>query len=209
MNPGQGVTQAVSRDKGGAARSDGAEALPLLEQARRQFVGGLGYAALLTGFVNALQLTVPLFMLQLYDRVLNSHNLDTLAMLIREYAEEHGLDTRRFRIVGTDIDAGTLEAARRGLGVAIVPHVVLASREDRNDLINPLGEEADRFLVPSAGEYYLLVHERRLQDPLVVAFRSWLLSVARPFQAEAHQCVVEAMRIESSDLRPLQASRRS
>lgn len=103
----------------------------------------------------------------------------------------------------------SLEAARRGLGVAIVPHVVLASREDRNDLINPLGEESDRFLVPSAGEYYLLVHERRLHDPLVVAFRSWLLSVARPFRAEAHQCVVEAMRIESSDLRPLQTSRRS
>ncbi len=82
MNPGQGVTQAVSRNKGGAARSDSAESRPLLEQALRQFVGGLSYAALLTGFVNALQLTVPLFMLQLYDRVLNSHNLDTLAMLI-------------------------------------------------------------------------------------------------------------------------------
>jgi ATP-binding cassette subfamily C protein len=82
LNPRQGVTQAVSRDKDITAHGDGAEALPLLEQARRQFVGGLGYAGLLTGFINVAQLTVPFFMLQLYDRVLNSHNLDTLAMLI-------------------------------------------------------------------------------------------------------------------------------
>ena len=72
----------------------------------------------------------------------------------------------------------SLEAARRGLGVALVPHVVLAAQEDREDLINPLGEEADRYLVPSAGEYYLLVHERRLEDPVVAAFRSWVLSIA-------------------------------
>ena len=37
----------------------------------------------------------------------------TLAMLIREYAEENGLDTSSFRILGTDIDGVTLEAARR------------------------------------------------------------------------------------------------
>src|SRR3546814_12917116 len=74
--------QDVSRDQNGAAGNQPADALLLLEQARRQFVAGLGYAALLTGFINALHLTVPLFMLQLYDRVLNSHNLDTLAMLI-------------------------------------------------------------------------------------------------------------------------------
>jgi ATP-binding cassette subfamily C protein len=78
----QSVTQDVSRDQNGAAGNQPADALLLLEQARRQFVGGLAYAALLTGFINALHLTVPLFMLQLYDRVLNSHNLDTLAMLI-------------------------------------------------------------------------------------------------------------------------------
>lgn len=54
----------------------------LLEQARRQFFVGFGYAFLLTGFINSLQLTVPLFMLQIYDRVLNSRNLDTLAMLV-------------------------------------------------------------------------------------------------------------------------------
>ena len=63
----------------GAAQNTNA---PLLEQARRQFINGLTYAALLPGFLTLLHLTVPLFMLQVYDRVLNSHNLDTLAMLI-------------------------------------------------------------------------------------------------------------------------------
>ena len=76
----------------------------------------------------------------------------------------------------------SLEAARRGLGVAIVPQITLESRAEQGDLINPLGEQADQFLLPSAGEYYFLVHERRLQDPLVVAFRSWLLSAAAPFR---------------------------
>jgi len=76
------VTQAASRERDGAERGRHAEGVPLLEQARRQLSAGLVYAALLTGFINLLHLTVPLFMLQLYDRVLNSHNLDTLAMLI-------------------------------------------------------------------------------------------------------------------------------
>lgn len=73
--------RAASHNRHGREHGDGIHA-PLLEQARRQFVGGLVFAALLTGFLNLLHLTVPLFMLQLYDRVLNSHNLDTLAMLI-------------------------------------------------------------------------------------------------------------------------------
>ena len=36
----------------------------------------------------------------------------TLAMLVREYAAAHALDASRFRILGTDIDEGTLELAR-------------------------------------------------------------------------------------------------
>lgn len=78
----QRATQAASPDQDGMAGAMRADGPSLIEQARRQFVGGLGYAGLLTGFINALHLVVPLFMLQLYDRVLNSHNLDTLAMLV-------------------------------------------------------------------------------------------------------------------------------
>lgn len=67
-----------------------------------------------------------------------------------------------------------LEAARKGLGIAIVPEVVFTSYEGRGDLM-PLTESA----VPSAGEYYLLVHESRLGDPHVLAFRNWMIEQAR------------------------------
>jgi chemotaxis protein methyltransferase CheR len=39
----------------------------------------------------------------------------TMAILLREYAELHGLDTSRFRIVGTDIDRASLDVAERAV----------------------------------------------------------------------------------------------
>lgn len=53
----------------------------LLHALRRRFVQGLLYAAFLSFFLNLLQLTVPIYMLQLYDRVLSSQSLDTLVAL--------------------------------------------------------------------------------------------------------------------------------
>lgn len=50
-------------------------------QARRTFVVALLYAALLSACINLLQLTIPLYMMQVYDRVLNSQSMDTLVML--------------------------------------------------------------------------------------------------------------------------------
>jgi ATP-binding cassette subfamily C protein len=44
-------------------------------------VNGVLWAAFFGLFVNAFQLTVPLYMLQVYDRVINSHSIDTLVML--------------------------------------------------------------------------------------------------------------------------------
>jgi len=38
----------------------------------------------------------------------------TLAMVLREHADRHGLDASRFRILGTDIDRGSLAIAERG-----------------------------------------------------------------------------------------------
>lgn len=65
------------------ARTQGNAALPqaVVVEARRSFMAGLGYAAILSAFINLLQLTVPLYMLQVHDRVLNSRSMDTLAML--------------------------------------------------------------------------------------------------------------------------------
>lgn len=53
----------------------------LVLQARRVFAVALLYAALLSACINLLQLTMPLFMLQVHDRVLNSQSIDSLVML--------------------------------------------------------------------------------------------------------------------------------
>jgi ATP-binding cassette subfamily C protein len=58
------------------------ETAELIHQGRRAFVSGLVYAGILSAFINGLQLTVPLFMLQVHDRVVNSQSTDTLTMLI-------------------------------------------------------------------------------------------------------------------------------
>jgi ATP-binding cassette subfamily C protein len=49
---------------------------------RRQLVRGVLFALLVSFFISLLHLTVPLFMLQVYDRVLNSRSLETLTMLV-------------------------------------------------------------------------------------------------------------------------------
>ncbi|MDP8920691.1 MAG: type I secretion system permease/ATPase [Pseudomonadota bacterium] len=58
------------------------EAKDLIYQGRKAFASGLMYAAILSAVINVLQLTVPLFMLQVHDRVVNSQSTDTLIMLI-------------------------------------------------------------------------------------------------------------------------------
>jgi ATP-binding cassette subfamily C protein len=52
-----------------------------LRDALRTCATGLKWAALFGLFINALQLVVPLYMLQIYDRVINSRSIDTLTML--------------------------------------------------------------------------------------------------------------------------------
>ncbi len=48
----------------------------------RQITQGLGFTAVLNCFANALMLIVPLFTMQVYDRVMASHSTDTLLMLV-------------------------------------------------------------------------------------------------------------------------------
>ena len=48
----------------------------------RQIGQGLAFTAALTCFANALMLIVPLFTMQVYDRVMASHSTDTLLMLV-------------------------------------------------------------------------------------------------------------------------------
>ena len=62
---------------------DGKRSADELVRACRRTVGaGFLYAGLLSAFITILQLVVPLFLLQVHDRVLNSRSIDTLRMLV-------------------------------------------------------------------------------------------------------------------------------
>src|SRR6478752_716393 len=54
----------------------------LIRELQRSFAGGLAYAAFLSFCVNILLLTVPMFMVQVQDRVIVSRSFDTLTMLL-------------------------------------------------------------------------------------------------------------------------------
>ncbi len=54
---------------------------PFVRHARRDLWAGLALCLLLTLFVDVAILVVPIFDMQLYDRVLQSRNMDTVAML--------------------------------------------------------------------------------------------------------------------------------
>jgi ATP-binding cassette subfamily C protein len=53
----------------------------LILKARRVFALALIYAAVLSACIGILQLSTPLYMMQVHDRVLNSQSMDTLTML--------------------------------------------------------------------------------------------------------------------------------
>ncbi|WP_187640355.1 LysR substrate-binding domain-containing protein [Bosea sp. F3-2] len=67
----------------------------------------------------------------------------------------------------------SLDAARQGRGIALVPDIVLAHQDGMRELVMPVAGGLD-----SAGEYYLLIHETRLDERHVQQFRSWALAEA-------------------------------
>jgi LysR family glycine cleavage system transcriptional activator len=67
----------------------------------------------------------------------------------------------------------SMDAARQGRGMAIVPSIVLAQQGSMQGLTIPYYSD-----VRSAGEYYMIVHETKRMDPHVQQFRSWVLSEA-------------------------------
>lgn len=67
-----------------------------------------------------------------------------------------------------------LQAAQECKGIAIVPQKLFAMYgAHASGLVIPFHAE-----VPSAGEYYMLTHESRVDSPAVQRFRKWLLLMA-------------------------------
>lgn len=64
----------------------------------------------------------------------------------------------------------SLQAARQGLGVALIPDLVLANTDTKNLQI------ARPYEVRSAGEYYILSLKSRANEYPVLAFREWAKS---------------------------------
>ncbi|MEJ0011725.1 MAG: type I secretion system permease/ATPase [Bauldia sp.] len=58
------------------------DGIALIRECRRVLMHGFVLAGILSAFINTLQLTVPLFMLQVHDRVILSRSVDTLKMLV-------------------------------------------------------------------------------------------------------------------------------
>jgi LysR family glycine cleavage system transcriptional activator len=87
----------------------------------------------------------------------------------------HGVEAPA--INATPIEFGhffmSLEAARRDVGIAIIPQIIIAHYEHRLDLcsfnFNPIN---------SAGEYYLLSHEAGVDDPDIQAVRRCIMTEA-------------------------------
>src|SRR5690606_27001409 len=65
-------------------------------------------------------------------------------------------------------------AAAEGMGVALMPTMLIDAELERGELVTP----CDR---PLRGEraYYLVVPERKLGNPVLERFRDWLVSVTR------------------------------
>jgi LysR family glycine cleavage system transcriptional activator len=67
----------------------------------------------------------------------------------------------------------SLQAAREGEGIAIVPSILVDSFDQRAELVRPFPA-----ILPSAGEYYLLTRSERYDKHAVKRFRNWILEQA-------------------------------
>lgn len=73
----------------------------------------------------------------------------------------------------------TLQAAKDGQGIALIPRAIFENIPISDELFCPLPIE-----VPSAGEYYLLTKDSISHDPAAVALRDWLLGEAEALAAK-------------------------
>lgn len=145
----------------------------LLHSTMRQCTKGVLFAALIGVFVNALHMCLPLYTIQIYDRVLSSRSIDTLTMLtglavviLAFLAVLDYLRSRVFMVVGEQVarrlSAATLEAAVRTSLHKPSPLATQATR-DLQDLrqfltSGPVCLPIDALFTPLFMMILLLVH---------------------------------------------------
>jgi LysR family glycine cleavage system transcriptional activator len=106
-------------------------------------------------------------------------HISTRPRLWRQWFEHAGLEVRD-ALAGSRMELFSLigEAAVQGLGVALMPRFLIEAELARGALVPLLTQE-----LPSDRAYWLIVPQRKAEDPLVAGFRRWLL--AQPGVGEA------------------------
>lgn len=73
-----------------------------------------------------------------------------------------------------DVQANLISAARAGLGVALLPEFLIADELESGHL-----KVLSSLTLKSVGSYYFAYPDEKGDNPLLLAFRNWLLSQAR------------------------------
>lgn len=72
----------------------------------------------------------------------------------------------------------SLDAARKGLGIALIPEILLQNTAVTDELVRPWPAD-----IASAGDYYLLIPDSHLDNRSVQSFRNWIITEARATSA--------------------------
>lgn len=99
-------------------------------------------------------------------------HISTRPRLWRQWFEHAGLELRD-ALAGSRMELFSLvgEAAVQGLGVALMPRFLIEAELARGALVPLLEQE-----LPSDRAYWLIVPQRKADDPLVAGFRGWLMA---------------------------------
>lgn len=73
-----------------------------------------------------------------------------------------------------------VEAARAGLGIALIPRFLVAQELKSGELVRPFD-----LTLPNDKGYYLVYPERKQNSPLIQAFERWLLTTAQRYVENA------------------------
>lgn len=108
---------------------------------------------------------------------LRRHRLIHTAIRRRAWQDWLSAHALEFDPLKNALDCGqyfmSLQAAREGQGVSLVPAILIDSFDPQRELVRPFPAT-----LASAGEYYLLSPQARAEERAIKRFRNWLLAQA-------------------------------